>query len=143
MEVKILASILLALRLVAVGFLFVVIKRQIRLLKESTTEYNTVRMVLITLVGIGFIGNFVPIVIDVSTLMRDVSGHPGTLLTAYALSNALTAAVLAIGWWMLYKVIADEQIVLKSEKDKLEAKNVRLTKDNKAMQKREDAHKKR
>lgn len=143
MEVKILASILLALRLIAVGFLFFVIKRQMRLLKENKTEYNSVRMVLITLVGIGFVGNFIPIIIDVSTILRDVSGKPDTLLTAYAVSNATTAAVLAIGWWMLYKVIADEQIQLKSEKDKLQAKNVKLTKDNKAMQKREDAHKKR
>lgn len=139
MEVKILASILLILRLIAVGFLFFVIKRQLRLIKENKTEYTTVRMVLITLVGIGFIGNFIPIIINITALVGDVSNHPGTLNTAYSLSNALTAVVLAVGWWMLYKVIADEQVLLESEKKKLTDKNIKLTKDNKALHKRENA----
>lgn len=96
-------------------------------------------MVLITLVGIGFIGNFIPIIINITALVGDVSNHPGTLNTAYSLSNALTAVVLAVGWWMLYKVIADEQVLLESEKKKLTDKNIKLTKDNKALHKRENA----
>lgn len=121
-EVKLLAGILLFLRLVTVTSLAFVISRQLKFLFRKDQELSTVRIVLMTLIGLTFIGNFVPIVIDVSTLMRDnISGTPSTLLTAYALSNAITAAISAIGWWVLYKVIEKERIADEIEHTRSEA----------------------
>lgn len=125
-EVKLLAAILLFLRIVAVSFLAFVINRQLKFLFRKDQDLTVVRMVLMTLLGLTFIGNFVPIVIDVTTLFRDVSGTPDTLLTAYALSNAFTAAVSAIGWWILYKVIEKERIADKVEHVKSEAKHAKI-----------------
>lgn len=94
---------------------------------------------MLTIVGITFIGNFVPIVIDVATLLNSVHPtNPNSLGIGYAFSNAITAAISAIGWWVLYKVIATEQDALKQEHADLAQENVELTADNKAMHKAED-----
>lgn len=121
-EVKLLAAILLFLRLITVTSLAFVISKQLKFLFRKDQELSTVRVVLMTLIGLTFIGNFVPIIIDVSTLMRDdISGAPSTLLTAYALSNALTAAISAIGWWVLYRVIEKERVADEVEHTRSEA----------------------
>ncbi len=137
-EVKLLAGLLLALRLVAVSFLLLVIIRQLRLLRRTETEYTAVRIVLITLVGITFIGQFIPIIIDTSTLLRDVTGTPDGLLIAYALSNAITAVISSAGWWVLYRIIEKEAIETKKILEKAEAEKKALVKDNKALHKAED-----
>lgn len=136
-EVKLLAAILLFLRLIAVFFLVFVISRQLKFLFRKDQELTVVRIVLMTLLGLTFIGNFVPIIIDVSTLMReDIKGAPSALLSAYALSNAFTAAISAIGWWVLYKVIEKERISDEEEYALSEAKHDKTLKkakeDNKS-----------
>lgn len=125
-EVKVLAAILLFLRLVAVFFLLFVISRQLKFLFRKDQDLTVVRMVLMTLLGLTFIGNFVPITIDIVTLLRqDVSGKPDTLLAAYALSNAFTAAISAIGWWVLYRIIEKERIADEAAYEKSEAKHAK------------------
>lgn len=139
MDIQLIAGILLALRVVAVIFLLFVILRQLKLLRETTTEHTAVRLVMLVLVGITFAGNFVPIAIDVATLLSEVERTtPSTLGVGYAFSNAITACVSAIGWFVLYRIIAIEQDAVKQERADLTQENVELTADNKAMHKAED-----
>lgn len=139
LDIKVIAAILLVLRLIAVVFLFLVLKKQYKILRTTTTDYSSVRKVLIFLVFLTFCGNFVPILIDSATLLAKVSRTtPNTLGVSYAFSNAITAAVSAVGWFVLYRLIAIEQIVLQKQHDDLTADNKHLTKDNKAMHKAED-----
>lgn len=131
-EVKVLAAILLSLRIVSVVFLAFVISRQLKFLFQKDQILTTVRIVLMTLIGLTFIGNFVPIIIDVSTLMReDISGKPSVLLSSYALSNALTAAISAIGWWVLYRVIENERVAGGKEHTRSEAAHAKTLKEAK------------
>lgn len=125
------ALTLLVLRLTTVGFLASVIYRLLLTFKTTSTKYNGTRMIIITLVGLTFIGNFLPILIDVSALSG--KSYAGALLVPYAYSNALTALTTAVGWWMLYKSTLIERANTKTEHDKLAADNKALTKDNKSL----------
>lgn len=137
-EVKLLAGLLLALRLVAVFFLLLVILRQIKLVRSTETEYTTVRIVLLTLVGITFIGQFIPIAIDLNGLLRVSSGSPSSLLVAYALSNAIISATVSVGWWVLYRIIEKDIAKGKILLEKAEKENKALVKDNRALHRAED-----
>lgn len=123
MHIQVVAWTLLILRLISVVFLFMVLRQQYYLNRHTTTPYGRVRGILIILVGIAFIGQFVPILIDGSTIIKQYDGKVGPLLGNYALSNAITSAVSSIGWWMLYRSVD------KAMKDNGEEKNQLMTEE--------------
>lgn len=122
---------LLFFRLISVGTLFWVIINLLRQLKTTHTKYNGTRMVILTLVGLTFIGNFLPIMIDLATLIGE--RYAGALLVPYAYSNAITGATTGIGWVMLYRTSKADRVRAQAENDELVADNKALTKDNKAL----------
>lgn len=121
-SIKIIAIILLVFRLISVGFIIAVLKRQYRLLKlpvelfdqehiVDVQEIKKFRKVLFVLSCVVLAGNFIPIAIDGLTMFYDL-GRPSALQSisiAYAFSNAITAMVSAILIWLLY-YIADRDL---------------------------------
>lgn len=128
MDIKTIALTLLILRLIAVYFMSLVLKRQLGLLRDNySPELRGTRIILFVLAMVIFVGNFVPILIDTLTIFGSVArSQPLTIGITYAYSNALTAAVAGITFWLLYRSIEREQLEL--------AKRIvatKLTSDNK------------
>lgn len=104
---------LLILRLIALGFLFNVIRKQINYFRSTWTEAPRIRRALFTLVVVMTLGQLAPIMIDVSAILELYTRnaiHP--LGYAYAFSNAATAVVSAFGWNYLYRVFEADHIKL-------------------------------
>lgn len=135
MNIKVIAAILLLLRVISVVSLSGVLKRQWGLFKVEHTRLTKVRITLLILVGITFVSNILPIIIDLATIFGRT--YAGRLLVPYAFSNAIGITSMSVAWWYLYRSIAREGIGLQHENERLTARNVTLTKDNKAMKKRE------
>lgn len=133
-SIQVTAAILLALRLIAVGFLLSVVLGILTSLKKTYTQYEKSRIILACLVLLTFAGNFLPIAIDSASLFG--LDYAGNLLIPYAFSNAITAASSGIGWWMLRKQSEIERTKAETEHDGLVADNKALTKDNKALKRR-------
>lgn len=106
----IVAIILLTLRLFSVIFMSMVLVKQFKLFGKSiNSEYArdiiTFRRVLFGLAVIIFIGQLVPIVIDIATVFAHAPrSAPNPLGIAYGLSNAITAVLSSIAFWLMYKV---------------------------------------
>jgi hypothetical protein len=103
------AALLLTLRLVAVGFLGYILVKQWKFLRRNHKPLNTYRLVLYITMLVTFIGNLVPIAIDVAALTGGYDrANPPLLAIAYAFSNASTSAVSAFGWWFIYRMVEKE-----------------------------------
>jgi hypothetical protein len=106
MGVKTLAFILLAGRIVSLIFTGLVLYRQIRLSKLAAPSWLvSFRRVLLGLTLVIFIGNFIPMVIDILVLVDEVQRNsPNPVGVAYALDSNLTAVFASIAIWSLYKL---------------------------------------
>lgn len=133
MNVKVLAAILLAERIVATFFIVAVLRIQLKLLRlKANDDAEYLRRLFFLLGAVIFVGQFVPIIIDVAALFFNfskASGSPRPLGTAYALSNATTAIVSCLLLWLIYKLTADQN-------SNLRRKNTELTSQNKSLNKR-------
>lgn len=109
MDIKIIAAVLLTLRLMSVAFLYLVLKRQVRYLRsKKEPELQNVRILLTSLTAIILLGQLVPILIDSVTLLDVVErsmSRPHPIGIAYALSNGTTAVVTSYLLYKLYKTI--------------------------------------
>lgn len=122
MEIKLLAATLLIGRLVALWYLYKVVKIQLNLLKlptdpdvwdfRKTLHYLTVAFAL---------GNVVPIIIDLVTIIGPE--RPFWLGVTYAISNTTTALIGAILIHKLYRLAGNTKIVTDLERDYLKTKN--------------------
>lgn len=134
MDVKIIAVSLLILRLVSTIFLILVLRRQLHLIKKTDTDLDSTRKLLFLLVFIALLGNIVPIIIDLITFLEpDSRSNPSPLGVLYAYSNAITAAVVALGWWFLYRLIQHESKQMRADNKQLTFDNKQLRKNNKAL----------
>lgn len=110
MNIKTLAFVLLTERLISAGFIVAVLKRQLSLFRLNLDDdLHGFRLVLFCLSGAIFVGNFIPIVIDVLTLAADLKGRttsPSPIGVAYAASNATTAVISSVFVWALYRIAA-------------------------------------
>jgi uncharacterized BrkB/YihY/UPF0761 family membrane protein len=108
------AFTLLITHLASMVFIFNVLKRQWRLMKQPIPSYvKRYRYTLFILSLVIFAGNIVPIIIDALTLFIEV-GRPDTVKLVsllYAYSNAITAVVSAYLIWTLYRLAADTKTV--------------------------------
>lgn len=78
-------------------FLVLVLIKQIKLYFSTVTEYTMVRKIILGLVILAFIGNFSHI----------EAGH---------LLHSIQTLVMSMGWWLLYRSIAEE--LLRNDKSK-------------------------
>lgn len=118
-DIKTIAFLLLLGRAVSITFIVLVLYRQYKLFgtqidfqlvpnltKMERRHVYQIRRVLFTLSVIIFLGNLIPIAIDVLTLFvetdRPRSIAPISIM--YAFSNSFTAAFSAIMIWTLYRV---------------------------------------
>jgi hypothetical protein len=129
--IKVLAAVLLVMRLVSISFMTLVLKRQYKLFRlPLEPEARHVRLVLMLMAAIIWCGQLIPIAIDTATLFVDTKrSNPSTLGISYAVSNASTAIVSSILFWLMYRLIERENVKLvKSHKDNrdLQVENDRL-----------------
>lgn len=108
MDIKTVAFILLLGRLVSFGFMVAVVRRQRALGKAAQyKELAPMRRVLSRLSWAVLIGNIVPIVIDIVTIMAANSlereDSPSVIGVTYGFSNCITSAISAYLIWTLYK----------------------------------------
>lgn len=114
-DIKTLAGILLAERLISTVFILIVINKQRKLFKlpilgvtlESLPKAIWARRALFALAFIVLVGNFIPIVIDYLTIANGLSGrttNPSNIGIAYAVSNATTSVFFSLLVWGIYKL---------------------------------------
>lgn len=111
MDIKYIAFILLLGRIVSVFFMALVVKRQRELNKiPISPELKPFRTILQQLSIAVLIGNIIPIVIDILTILAPDSLHredsPSTIGIMYGFSNVVTSALSAYLIWTLYKQAA-------------------------------------
>lgn len=107
MNIKLVAFGLLVGRLISMGFILNVLRRQVRLLKLPTQpNLRSMRWVLFGIALVIFLGNCVPLVIDALTLFVHTS-RPATvsaLSLSYAISSNGPAVLESVLIWLLYKM---------------------------------------
>lgn len=119
MNVLLVASILLILRIISVGLLTFVVRRQWRLFRtHAPSEVRHVRAILFGLGVGGLFGQIIPIIIDLIAI-RDY--EPGMevhgILVFYAVSNAVSSVVASFLLWYMYYLIEKQNVKL-GEDDK-------------------------
>lgn len=107
-SIKTIAFILLLGRLVSFTFMVMVVKRQRALSKVPINkELLPLRQTLGRLSVIVLIGNLIPIVIDILTILApnnlEREDSPSIIGVTYGFSNCITSAISAFLIWTLYK----------------------------------------
>lgn len=130
------AAILLLVRIVSMTFITLVLKRQWALLKlpiKNAEQYNVkalkhFRIVLFTIVLVIFIGNLVPAIIDIATILQANTGRPDTVNPVsliYTLTASVTSLISSYLIWRLYRLAADEKditdLTVKRLKDQIKS----------------------
>lgn len=119
-SIEVYAIILLLIRVASMTFIFFVLKRQFGLFKLPIKNSDIVdakalkhfRAVLFFLALIIFIGNILPAVIDISSLLNVSNGRPSLVQPisfAYTLSASITSLLSSYLIWRLYRLAADEK----------------------------------
>lgn len=136
---------LLLLRLIALGFLISVLRKQINYFISTYTEAPRIRRALFTIVVVMTVGQIVPILIDIAALAEVYARNPiHPLGYAYAFSNAITAAVSAFGWSYLYKIFEADYVKLTQQgKDNTALSNENTRLENNETKRKEDHEKSR
>ena len=120
MNIKVLATILLIGHTVSAGFIFFVLKRQLALFRlKIDPELVTFRRVLFFLSVAIFLGNFVPIGIDLLTIFSNLpraKASPAGIY--YAFSNMLVMMLSAGLIWTMYRLAAKTATLVESDKIK-------------------------
>lgn len=120
MDIKTIALILLLGRLISVTFMTLVVKRQRELMKlPIDPELVPFRKTLNRLSIAVLVGNIVPIIIDVFTIVAANSlereDSPSVIGVAYAFSNMLTSILAAFLIWTLYKQAAKTVLIVDND----------------------------
>lgn len=102
--VETIAFILLIMRLVSLGFISLVLYRQLRLFRLNIDSgLVRFRIVMFLLGVVFFLGNLLPIVVDY-TYAFVIQENDISLLVYYAISNATTSLVASIILWHIYRI---------------------------------------
>ena len=100
MDAQTLATLLLCLRILAVVLLAATIVKQIKQLRTTSTDYPGVRIAVFIATIILFIGQFIPIILDVvvafGSFYEGRNQTPELLPVGYSLNNALKDLVIGI-----------------------------------------------
>lgn len=122
MDIKQVAAILLIGRLASCLFMASVLRRQLQLFKnEVYPELHTSRKRLFALAITVFVGNIIPILIDVATIVSPTSlsreDSPSVAGVTYGFSNCITAVVSSALVWSLYRLAARTTIIVDVDKE--------------------------
>lgn len=102
-KAQILATILLILRLIALTMIGAVLRKQVKQMRTTTTDYPAIRKAIFLLTVVLFVGQFIPIILDtIVAVGGSYAGRraPELLGVAYSLNNALKD--VAIGVLLLF-----------------------------------------
>ena len=117
-------SVLLIIRLISMGLLVSVIKKQLKLFKlpvEDETLLDTIRIqhfrsTLFIMAFIIFIGNLIPAILDVLTIFMNHLIQTNTAYFIYTIVNNITALASSYLIWKLYRIANNE----KAKTDKIQ-----------------------
>lgn len=127
MDIQQAALILLVLRIVSDGFILRVMFIQFSLLRaDNDPHVKRLRYVLFFFSIAVFLGNMIPIIVDIATYFADIQRSAKILNpigTVYSFSNAITSVVSAVFFWLIYKVTGEATVKLEAERDKLQTAN--------------------
>lgn len=122
-SIKTAAVGLLILRLISAVCLSWVMYKQLSLIRRNTPpEEQRVRKSLFTIVLALFLANIIPVILDAAALFANLRRGSNQLNAAgvlYTYSNAAFAAIVGVGWAILYVIAEKERVHLKHENDKL------------------------
>lgn len=114
MDIKTIALLLLIGRLTAFVFMGLVLSKQLKLFKATLPDsLRRVQKVLFFIALVIFVGQFIPIMIDVLTIIDSLSqkrGSPSVVGVAYAFSNNITSILASLFIWLLYRLAARTKI---------------------------------
>jgi len=130
-ELRIIATILLIERLIALYFILSVVTRQRRLMK-IVDDVSALRKVMFGL-SMAMLGmQIVPIVIDIAGIIEPylkATSVPRPLGVAYALSNATFSIIASVMLWLIYETIDRDNIKLLKENAALKDEKEHLKHD--------------
>ena len=123
-DINSISAILFVLHLVASGFMLLVIKRQFGLFKKYIDpELRTFRLILFLLSVSIFLGNLVPLIIDLCNALGVAPDEVPVGRVVYITANAIVAVISSILIWSMYRMAAKTAVIVES--DRLEALNVK------------------
>lgn len=104
MDIKELALILLIGRIISDLFIFAVLRRQWQLITARYKDrLDKMRWVLFSVSVVIFLGNMIPIGIDIATLLADVGrAQPTSVGIMYAFSSNIPMLMLSVLMWFVY-----------------------------------------
>lgn len=121
MNIKTLAEILLTGQIFSAVFIFLVLVRQVALFRlrvQSGLEWF--RRILFALALTIFLGNLVPIIIDIATIRQPairVVKHTNLIGLLYASSNTFASTMSALLIWIMYRLAAKTMLIVEHEKE--------------------------
>jgi hypothetical protein len=119
-DINSISAVLFILHLVASGFMFSVIRKQLGLFKKYIDpELRGFRLTLFLLSVSIFMGNLVPLTIDLLNALGDSPDEVPFGRILYISTNAIVAVISAGLIWSMYRMAAKTAVIV--EEDKAEA----------------------
>lgn len=125
MNLRTLAIILLSGQIFSAVFILLVLMRQLALFRlQVQPGLKWFRVVLFFLALTIFIGNLIPILIDILTIRTPgirVVHHTNLIGVLYAASNTFVATASALLIWIMYRLAAKTILIVEHDKDIVES----------------------
>lgn len=118
MDIKTLALILLAGRLIAIALMIRVVIIQVRLIKENNpTNIQTTRVELFFFAVAVLLANIIPATIDLAAYLGGIGrSEPDSLGITYAMNNMIASNIFALFFTFLYKEAKSGRVMITEEK---------------------------
>jgi len=117
MDIKTISALLFILHIVASTFMFLVIRRQLSLFKRYIDpELRRFRMVLFLLTMSIFIGNFIPLSIDLFNAIGEAPESAPLGRIIYITANAIVSVISSGLIWSMYRLAAKTAVIVESDK---------------------------
>lgn len=105
MDVRTIAMILLVINIITGIFLWMVMCKQIRLIRLNINDLQPLRITFLAITIVAFLGQFAPVAIVLNAILLDATASgrsPSTLGVVYGFSNSLTALATSIILYSIY-----------------------------------------
>ncbi len=121
MDLRLLSGLLLFGQIVSLVLIFLVLRTQRRVSKTAQNpELNGLRRVLFGLSLVIFVGNIIPIIINVLTLAEVIVRSTKTINLVgitYSVSNTLVAVASSVLVFMIYRLAARTLLIVEQDKE--------------------------
>lgn len=128
MDVKVIAAMLLVIRLLATLFIGAVLVQQYQLMKAQVSDdIGALRKVLMALAVIILLSHVIPIMVDIITLFGNPLNRTVTPIgVMYAFSNDFSGLIASLLLWTVYRVTQAQNIRLRKSVNSAEGEESKL-----------------